>query len=51
MGDGLADMRREARREYERKYTAARGYGLMLEIYEEAIARTSASRRTSAVLN
>ena len=51
MEDGLAEMRREARREYERKYTAARGYGLMLEIYEEAIARTSASRRTSAVLN
>ncbi len=37
-GDSLADMRREARREYELKYTAELGYEMLLDIYEKAIA-------------
>ena len=36
--NSLADMRREARREYEQKYTADRGYELLVDIYEKAIA-------------
>lgn len=34
----LAHMRKEARREYEAKYTAERNYGMLMEIYEQAIA-------------
>lgn len=33
----VAEMRREARREYEEKYTAARNYEMLMRIYEEAI--------------
>ena len=34
----FAHMRKEARREYEAKYTAERNYGMLMEIYEQAIA-------------
>lgn len=34
----IAHMRKEARREYEAKYTAERNYGMLMEIYEQAIA-------------
>jgi len=34
----FAHMRKEARREYETKYTAERNYGMLMEIYEQAIA-------------
>jgi glycosyltransferase involved in cell wall biosynthesis len=35
--DHLQRMRREARREFEAKYTAERNYKLLIEIYEKAI--------------
>ena len=35
----VAEMRREARREYEEKYTAERNYEMLMQIYEEAIRR------------
>ena len=38
-GRALAEMRIEARREYEEKYTAQRNYELLLEVYRNAIAR------------
>jgi len=34
----LAHMRKEARREYEAKYTAERNYGMLMKIYAQAIA-------------
>jgi glycosyltransferase involved in cell wall biosynthesis len=34
----LAEMGKEARREYEAKYTAERNYSLLMEIYQRAIA-------------
>lgn len=34
----LAQMRKEARREYEAKYTAERNYEMLMEIYAQAIA-------------
>lgn len=34
----LAEMRREARAEYETRYTAEQNYGLLMQIYERAIA-------------
>jgi glycosyltransferase involved in cell wall biosynthesis len=34
----IAHMRKEARREYEAKYTAEKNYGMLMEIYERAIA-------------
>jgi glycosyltransferase involved in cell wall biosynthesis len=37
-GDGLATMRAAARLEYEEKYTAARNYRMLVDIYEKAIA-------------
>jgi len=33
----IAEMGRNARREYEEKYTAERNYGLLMEIYQKAI--------------
>lgn len=33
----MAEMGREARREYEEKYTAERNYQMLLEIYQQAI--------------
>ena len=36
--DELSDMRREARREYEEKYTAERNYRMLMDIYENALA-------------
>lgn len=41
-GDALAGMRKEARLEYERKYTAERNYQMLLEIYHNAISKTRA---------
>ncbi len=38
----LAEMGREARREYEQKYTAEKNYEILMEIYERA--RTAANR-------
>jgi glycosyltransferase involved in cell wall biosynthesis len=43
----MAAMRREARREYDQKYTPERNYKLLMEIYEMAI--ENARRRRSAV--
>jgi glycosyltransferase involved in cell wall biosynthesis len=40
----LAEMRREARRQYEEKYTAETNYRMLMTIYEEALA---ASRNSS----
>jgi glycosyltransferase involved in cell wall biosynthesis len=34
----MAEMGKEARREYESKYTAEKNYGMLMEIYERAIA-------------
>jgi glycosyltransferase involved in cell wall biosynthesis len=38
----LAEMRRHARAEFEVKYTAERNYGMLIEIYQRAIAARSA---------
>jgi glycosyltransferase involved in cell wall biosynthesis len=38
----MAEMGRNARREYEAKYTAEKNYGLLMEIYQRAIAENSA---------
>ena len=35
----MSEMGRRARREYERKYTADRNYGMLMDIYRGAIAR------------
>lgn len=34
----MAEMGKEARREYEAKYTAERNYGMLMEVYDKAIA-------------
>lgn len=39
----LADMRLEARREYETKYTADKNYQMLMDIYEQAIASHQAN--------
>ncbi len=41
----LERMGREARREYENKYTAERNYQMLMEIYELAVARAAEGRR------
>jgi glycosyltransferase involved in cell wall biosynthesis len=38
----MAEMGREARREYEEKYTAERNYEMLMAIYEKAMASHSA---------
>jgi glycosyltransferase involved in cell wall biosynthesis len=38
----MAEMGREARREYEEKYTAERNYEMLTAIYEKAMASHSA---------
>lgn len=40
----MAEMGREARREYELKYTAERNYQMLMDIYERAIASAKARR-------
>lgn len=41
----LAEMGREARREYEEKYTAERNYEMLMEIYRRAIAANAGRTR------
>jgi glycosyltransferase involved in cell wall biosynthesis len=44
----LKEMRREARAEFEAKYTAERNYTLLMRIYERAMKERSGDSRTGS---
>lgn len=43
----LGGMRQNARREFEDKYTAARNYDVLMEIYDDAIERRNSTRKVT----
>ena len=46
--DAIDSMRVAARREFEEKYTAERNYGMLMSIYETAIANAKRERRAAS---